>query len=145
MKHFSCRRIFPWSLKKCLLPISIATVVRVTNFFVKIIQPISPNYPWEKGVKKIQSAEEELLQSCILCSIIKDKDPNSSVKMPQKNLFCFFYRYLSYTSWVDVTYLPWCITFLKSPWYPVLTFFAEITISWPIKYFRKYLMTHIYA
>ena len=39
------------------------------------MQPISPNYPWENGVKEIKSAEEKLSQSCILCSIAKDKDP----------------------------------------------------------------------
>ena len=47
------------------------------------MQPISPNYLRENGVKKIKSAEENLSQSCILCSIAKDKDPSSSVKMHQ--------------------------------------------------------------
>ena len=96
--YFSSWSIFHWSLKKCLLPISIATVVRETNSFIKIMQPISPNYPWENGVKQIKSAEEKLSQSCILCSIAKDKDPSCMVKIKihQKTFFKFLPPFVVY-------------------------------------------------
>ena len=82
LKHFSL------IIKKCVLPISMATVVKETNFFMKNMQPISPNYPWKNGAKK--SAEEKLSQSCILCSIAKDNDSDNRLKIHQK----FFLRYL---------------------------------------------------
>ena len=82
LKHFSL------IIKKCVLPISMATVVKETNFFMKNMQPISPNYPWKNGAKK--SAEEKLSQNCILCSIAKDNDSDSRLKIHQK----IFLRYL---------------------------------------------------
>ena len=55
------------------------------------MQSISPNYPIENGVKQINSTEEKMSQSCILCSIAKDKDPNSSVKMKTHQLFLLIF------------------------------------------------------
>ena len=55
------------------------------------MQPISRNYPWENGDKQIKSAEEKLSQSCILCSIAKDKDPSSRVRMKMnQKIFLIF-------------------------------------------------------
>ena len=96
MKHFSTWSIFHWSLKKCLLPISIAIVVREKSSFIKIMQTISPNYPWENGVKQIKRAEEKSSQSCVLSSIAKDKDPSSRVKMHQKKFFWFLPPFILY-------------------------------------------------
>ena len=45
--------------------------------------PINPNYSWENEANKIKSAEENLSQSCVLCSIAKEKDPSSGAKMHQ--------------------------------------------------------------
>ena len=53
---------------------------------MKMMQPISPNYNWENGVKQTKVIEEKLSQSCILCqlfSIAKDKDPSIRIKMGQ--------------------------------------------------------------
>ena len=44
----------------------------------------------------MQSAEEELLQSCILCSITKEKDPSNTVKMPQKFVLFFLPLFVAY-------------------------------------------------
>ena len=128
-KYFSSWNIFYWSLKKCLLPISTATVVRETNSFIKIMQLISPNYPLENGVKQIKSAEEKLSQSFILCSIAKDKDPSIRVKMKMHQIFYFyFYHYLSYICWKDVIYLI-CLIFLKSLLHHVWTFCVKTPLT----------------
>ena len=37
-----------------------------TYSFIKIMQPISPNYNWENAVKQIKITEENLPQICIL-------------------------------------------------------------------------------
>ena len=114
-------------MKKCLLAISIATIVRETNSFVKIMQLIRPNYPWENGDKQIKITGEKLSQSCILCSITKDKDRSSRVKMHQ-----FSFKFLPpiiYTCWVDMIYLT-CLVFIKSPWWPVWIFCAYILCSY---------------
>ena len=37
------------------------------------MQPISPNYNWENGVKQIKITEENLSQSCILCQLLRTK------------------------------------------------------------------------
>ena len=42
-----------------------------TYFFIKIMQPISLDYNWENGVKQIKFTEENLLQSCILCQLLR--------------------------------------------------------------------------
>ena len=114
MKRFSSWSIFHWSFKKCLLTISIATVVKETNFFIKVMHYISPNYPWENRAKKIKSAEEKLSPSCILGSLAKAKDPSDRGKIHQQ-VFGDFYNHLLDTCWVDVIYLT-CLIFLKSPW-----------------------------
>ena len=38
-----------------LFPTSIATIVRKTNSFIKILQFINPNHPWKNGVKQIKT------------------------------------------------------------------------------------------
>ena len=55
-----------------------AVVVTETYSFIKIKQPISPNYNWENGVKQIKITEE-----LYFVSIAKDKDPSIRVKMHQ--------------------------------------------------------------
>ena len=42
-------------------------------FLHQIMQPISPNYNWENGVKKKRIIEENLSQSCILCHLLRTK------------------------------------------------------------------------
>ena len=81
-----------------VLPIFIAAEVRETYSFIKIMQPISSNYNWENGVKQIKITEENLLQSCILCQLLRTKS----------------YHYLPYICLVDVIYLT-CLVFVKSP------------------------------
>ena len=54
-------------------PIFVAASVRETHFFIKIMQPISPNYNWEKGVKQIKITEENLSKSCILYQLLRKK------------------------------------------------------------------------
>ena len=46
-----------------ILLIFIAAVVRETYYFIKIMEPISPNYNWKNGVKQIKITEENLSQS----------------------------------------------------------------------------------
>ena len=119
-----------------------------TYSFIKIMQPISPNYNWENGVKQIKITEENLSQICILCdcnwtrtpshlvrkqslnhlaelaklfvSIAMAKDPSIMLKMHQTFFFCF-YHCLPYICWLDVIYLT-CLAFLKSPWLLVWIF-----------------------
>ena len=74
----------------CILPISITTIVRRTNRFLKIMQLISPNYNLGNGVKQIKITEEKLSHSCILCCIAKNKDPSTRVKMHQFFYFIFW-------------------------------------------------------
>ena len=124
------------------------------------MQPISPNYNWENGVKQIKITEENLSQSCVLCQLLRTKTLASGSKCIKH--FFYFYHYLPYICWVDVIYLT-CLVFLKSPWWLVWIFCApthfknEITkiehkkifccpskilknISWPIDICLKYFM-----
>ena len=75
--------------KKCLLSIFIAAVVREIYSFIKIMQPTSPNYCWENGVKQIKITEENLSQSCILCQLLRTKTLVSGSKYI-KHFFYFF-------------------------------------------------------
>ena len=43
-----------------ILFIFIAAVVRETHSFIKIMQPISSNYNWEKGVKQIRILKKRI-------------------------------------------------------------------------------------
>ena len=63
-----------------ILSIFIAAVVREIYSFIKIMQPISPNYNWENGVKQIKIIEENLLQICILCQLLRTKTLASGSK-----------------------------------------------------------------
>ena len=98
----------------CILPISITTIVRRTNRFLKIMQLISPNYNLGNGVKQIKITEEKLSHSCILRCIAKNKDHSIRVKMHQFFYFIFwilppfvllnecdskFFFFLLYTLW----------------------------------------------
>ena len=65
---------------KVYLPIFIGAVVRETYSFIKIMQPISPNYNSENEVKKIKITEEIFLQSCILCQLLRTKTIASGSK-----------------------------------------------------------------
>ena len=55
--------------KEVFLPIFIAAVVRETYPFIKIIQPISPNYNCENGVKQIRLLKKifQKVVSCVSC------------------------------------------------------------------------------
>ena len=112
--------------KNVFLPIFIAAVVRETYFFIKIMQPISPNYNWENGVKQIKITEENLSQSCILCQLLRTKTLASGSKCIKH--FFYFYHYLPYICWVDVIYLT-CLVFLKSPWWLVWIFCAPMPLN----------------
>ena len=92
-----------WSLYKCLLPISIAAVVRETYSFIKIMLPIRSSYNWENLVKQIKITEENLSQSCILCQSLRTKTLASGSNYIKQ--FFYFCHYLSYICWVDVIYL----------------------------------------
>ena len=115
MRHFSSESIFHWLLKKCILPTTIAAVIRETNFFIKIMQPISQTFP-EKMESNRQRVPKKNCHKVVSCwaqdkTIAKDKDPSSRVKMHQ---FFFFwggvYHHFMYTCWVDVISLT-CLTF----------------------------------
>ena len=134
MKHFSTWSIFHWSLKKCLLPISIAIVVREKSSFIKIMQTISPNYPWENGVKLIKRAEEKLSQSCVLSSIAKDKDPSSRVKMHLKKFFWFLPPFTLYL-------LRGCDLFNMS-YFSLISLIASSDISLCLSTLNKEIIDH---
>ena len=85
--------------KKCFLPIFIAAVFRETYSFIKIMQPISPNYNWENGVKQIKITEENLSQSCILCQLLRTKTLPSGSKC------------IKYFFWIFTT-----ICFISAEW-----------------------------
>ena len=103
-----------------------AAVVREIYSFIKIMQPISPNYNWENGVKKIKITEENLSQSCILCQLLRAKTIYQGQN--ESNIFFNFYHYLPYICWVDVIYLT-CLVFLKSPWWLVWVFCAPTHLT----------------
>ena len=130
------------------------------------MQPISPNYNWENGVKQIKITEENLSQSCILCQLLRTKTLASGSKCI-KHFILFLPLFALYllSGWVDVIYLR-CLVFLKFPWWLVWIFCAPIllnlknkitkiehkkifcgsskilkNISWPINICLKYFMT----
>ena len=72
-----------------VLPIFVAASVRETHFFIKIMQPISPNYNWEKGVKQIKITEENLSKSCILYQLLRKKTLVSGSKCIK-----YFFKFL---------------------------------------------------
>ena len=84
-----------------------------THSFIKIMQPISPNYNWENGVKQIKITEENLSQSCILCQLLRTKTLASGSKC-MKHFFLFLPLFALYLlrGLVDVIYLT-CLVFLK--------------------------------
>ena len=59
-----------------------------TYSFIKIMQPISPNYHWENEVKQIKITGENLSQSCILCKLLRTKTLASGSKYI-KHFFSF--------------------------------------------------------
>ena len=67
MKYFFFLATVAMITVKMSKPIFIAAVVKETYSFIKIMQPLRPNYNWENGVKRIKITEENLSQSCILC------------------------------------------------------------------------------
>ena len=80
MKHSFLLATIPMVTVKMSLPIFIAEVVRETYSFLKIMQPISPNYNWENGVKQIKITEKNLPKSCILCQLLRTKTLASESK-----------------------------------------------------------------
>ena len=63
--------------------------------FFKIMQPISPNYNWENGVKQLKIIEKNLSQSCNLCQLLRTKILSSASKCI-KHFFFYFYSYFPY-------------------------------------------------
>ena len=142
--------------KNIFLPIFIAVVVRETYSFIKTIQPISPNYNWENGVKQIKITEENLSQSCMLCQLLRPKTLPPGSKCIKHFLF-YFYHYFPYICCVNVNYLT-RLVFLKSSWWLVWIFCASTSlrkqniknisgpskilknISWPINIRLNYFM-----
>ena len=114
--------IFPLSNSSMItvkiFPIFIAAVFRETYSFIKIMQPISPNYNWENGVKQIKITEENLSQSCILCRLLMVKMQTFFFILP------LFALYLL-SGWIYLT----CLVFLKSPWWLVWIFSAPISLT----------------
>ena len=104
----------------------IAAVVKENYSFIKIMQPINPNYTWENGVTQIKIAEENL-------SVTKGKDPSIRVKMHQ-TFFCF-YNSFWYICWVGVIHLTCLVffVFFKSPWWLVWIICAPTLLTWKIK------------
>ena len=96
-----------------------AAVVREIYSFIKIMQPISPNYNWESRAKQIKITEENLSQSCILCQLLRTKTLASGSKCI-KHFILFLPLFALYllSGWVDVIYLR-CLVFLKFPWWLV--------------------------
>ena len=82
-------------------------------YFIKIMQPVIPNYNWENGVKQTKITEENLSQNFILCQLLRTKTLTSG-SICIKHFFFYFYHYLPYICWVDVIYLT-CLVFLKYP------------------------------
>ena len=78
MKNFFLLATVAMIAVKMFLPIFIAAVVRETYSFNKIMQPISPNYNWENGVKQIKITEENCITKLYLVSIAKDKRTRST-------------------------------------------------------------------
>ena len=72
-----------------MITVIIAAVVRETYSSVKIMQPISPNYIWENGVKLIKITEEHLSQSFILCQLLRRKTLAFGSKYIKH--FCFLF------------------------------------------------------
>ena len=100
----------------------IAAVVKENYSFIKIMQPINPNYTWENGVTQIKIAEENL-------SVTKGKDPSIRVKMHQ-TFFCF-YNSFWYICWVGVIHLTCLVffVFFKSPWCSSLNNLCSNTLN----------------
>ena len=106
--------------------IFIVAVARETYFFIKVIQPITPNYNWENGVKQIKITEENLSQSCILYQLLGTK----TLASMHQTFFLFLKIFALYilSGWVDVIYLT-CLVFLKSPWWLVWMFCAPTPLT----------------
>ena len=109
--------------KKCLFPISVGTFVAEANSLIKLMHPISQNYPWENGVKKIKATEEKLSQGRTLCPNAKNKDPNRRIKMHQLFFLIFTTICLIPAEWM--CFFLRCLAFLESLWWPVWTFYAQ--------------------
>ena len=65
IKHISSEQLLIWQLKNCLFTISMTTIVREINSFIKIMRLINPNYPW-----KVESSRQRLLTKKCLCYCI---------------------------------------------------------------------------
>ena len=95
-----------------------------TYSFIKIMQPISPNYNWKNGVKQIKITEENLSQSCTFCQLLRTKTLASRSKCI-KHFFLFLPLFALYllSGWANVIHL-------KSTWWLVWIF---IPLTWKIK------------
>ena len=100
--------------KKCLFPVSMATVV-IEIFFHQNHAPYQYKLHLEKWSQKDKNYFKNLLQRCIFYLIAKGSKCS-------KFTFFDFYCHLPYT-WVGLICLT-CLIFLYSPWRPVLTFYS---------------------
>ena len=59
MKHFFFIANFAM-ISESLFSFSIATIVRETSSFFKIVDLVNQNYSWKNGVKQIKNTQEKL-------------------------------------------------------------------------------------
>ena len=83
-----------------MLLIFLAAVLRETYSFIKTMQPISPNYNWENGVKQIKITEENLSQSCVLCQLLRTKTLVSGSKCIRYFFFIFITIFPISSEWM---------------------------------------------
>ena len=60
------------------------------------MEPISPNFNRENGLKQIKITEENLPQSCILCQLLGTKNLTSVSKCIKHFFFKFLPQFASY-------------------------------------------------
>ena len=94
------------------------------------MQPISPNYNWENGVKQIKITDENFSQSSFLCQLVRTKTLASEWKCIKHFFFEFLPLFSLYllSGWVDVTYFTF-FAFLKSPSWLVWIFCAPTPLE----------------
>ena len=78
--------------KNYLFIISMATILRKTSSFIKVIWLFNPNYARTNGVKQRKATIKKLSQRSILCPNTKVRDPRTRVKMPQQLIFFLFLK-----------------------------------------------------
>ena len=108
--------------------------------FFKIMQPISPNYNWENGVKQIKIIEENLSQSCILCQLLRKENLGSGSKCIKH---FYFHNNLPYLANLCTNSFNLKIKITKIEHKKIFCVPSKIlkNISWPINLCLKYFVT----